>query len=61
MFVVLAAMYRDMGTSPIHEPPVQPSPVQRKSPAHTAAIRQLRPMKQRVTYLQQQVITQAFT
>ncbi|XP_053405282.1 centlein-like isoform X2 [Mercenaria mercenaria] len=52
-----AAMYRDIATSPIAPTPIRESPGQRKSPAYKAVVRQLQPMKQRVGYLQQQVIT----
>ena len=52
----LFAVYRDAGTSPgavVIES--SSSNVPRRSPAQSAAIRQLKPMKQRVGYLQQQV------
>ena len=51
-------MYRDAGpSSGAAGVAMQPSPsnVPRRSPALSAAIRQLKPMKQRVGYLQQQV------
>ncbi|XP_060574034.1 centlein-like isoform X2 [Ruditapes philippinarum] len=52
-----AAMYKDIATSPIACSPVRESTGQRKSPAYKAIVRQLQPMKQRVGYLQQQVLT----
>lgn len=52
---------RETGTSPIQSPKKEkPSPTramdQRLAAAHNQAIRQLKPMKQRVSYLQQQVM-----
>ena len=53
-------VYRDAQTPPVIGPTseISPAGVPRKSPmssAHSAAVRQLKPMKQRVGYLQQQV------
>ena len=50
-------MYRDAGPSSAAGVAMQPSPsnIPRRSPAQSAALRQLKPMKQRVGYLQQQV------
>ena len=59
-FFIIFIVYRDAQTPPGVVPTTEISPpgVVRKSPmssAHRAAVRQLKPMKQRVGYLQQQV------